>query len=302
MPRGEQPFLSVVIPSFNRADYLESTLCSVLDQGRRDVELIVVDGGSDDASVMLLSAYDQDLAYWTTRWDAGPAEAVAHGWSKARGRYVMTLAADDVLFPGAVDVIARRMHDRPDTAWLACDAARLDERDHRLGDLPAQVPADLASVLRLEAAPLALGASVFARDAIERLGPVDTALDHAFGYEFVCRALAEGVVPDVLACAVVGLRDVGGGRASRAALHAGREHVEVAKRYLGALTEEQRAGVRFSIAERSAVYTLAEHAAQGSAARRAAVESALRRPWWLASGSFRRRFTDALAPAVRRAA
>ena len=49
-----QPLFSIITSSYNQADFLEATIRSVRDQGRPDVEHIVMDGGSTDGSVDIL--------------------------------------------------------------------------------------------------------------------------------------------------------------------------------------------------------------------------------------------------------
>src|SRR5437868_969664 len=65
------PKISVVIPSYNQGRYLEETLCSVLDQGYRNLELIVIDGGSIDDSVDIIAKYAAHIDYWISEPDGG---------------------------------------------------------------------------------------------------------------------------------------------------------------------------------------------------------------------------------------
>jgi len=55
------PRISVVVPSFNQANYLEITLRTILDQNYPDLELIVIDGGSRDGSADIIRRYERQI-------------------------------------------------------------------------------------------------------------------------------------------------------------------------------------------------------------------------------------------------
>ncbi len=60
----ELPFISIITPSFNQGQFLEATLCSVLEQDYPRLEYIVIDGGSSDDSRQIIERYAPRLAYW----------------------------------------------------------------------------------------------------------------------------------------------------------------------------------------------------------------------------------------------
>lgn len=91
--------LAVVIPCHNAANWIDRTICSVLDQGYPDLKLIVVDDGSSDSSVDRLRAYGERLIL-----KCGPNRGACHarneGLHLAReegAEYVLFLDADDFL-------------------------------------------------------------------------------------------------------------------------------------------------------------------------------------------------------------
>ncbi len=89
------PEVSVIIPTFNRADLLAQAIDSVLSQSYTDFELIVVDDGSTDATQALLSWYRGRIRYLFQE-NRGVSAARNLGIKAARGRYICLLDSDDL--------------------------------------------------------------------------------------------------------------------------------------------------------------------------------------------------------------
>ena len=107
MPDGAQwPKLSIVTPSLNQGEFVEETLRSVLLQGYPDLEYIVIDGGSTDDSVGIISKYESWLTYWVSESDKGQTDAIGKGFDKATGVRLGWINSDDMLMPGALYAVA----------------------------------------------------------------------------------------------------------------------------------------------------------------------------------------------------
>lgn len=108
------PFFTVVIPSFNRGDYIADTIDSVLRQRESDHEIIVVDDGSTDSTLDVLSRY-RDRIQVHTQANAGPGAARNLGLQRATGTYVAFLDSDDLWPPWtlAMQRAAIERHDHP---------------------------------------------------------------------------------------------------------------------------------------------------------------------------------------------
>ena len=70
---------SVIIPSYNQADYLEETILSVINQSYSNYDIYILDGGSTDHSVDIIKKYESHLKYWHSKKDKGQSDAINQG-------------------------------------------------------------------------------------------------------------------------------------------------------------------------------------------------------------------------------
>ncbi|MEV0124144.1 CDP-glycerol:glycerophosphate glycerophosphotransferase [Streptomyces sp. NPDC050703] len=124
---------SVVVPAHRVQGYLRECLDSVLAQSFADVELIVVDDASPDASPAIAGEYAErdprvQLVRLPARSGTGPARDTGAG--RATGEYLLFLDGDDLLLPGALDALdaALTEHGEPDVLLFAHD--RVDWWEH----------------------------------------------------------------------------------------------------------------------------------------------------------------------------
>jgi glycosyltransferase involved in cell wall biosynthesis len=101
------PQITLVTPSYNQGEYLEETIRSVLLQGYANLEYIIVDGGSTDASVQIIRKYEKYLAWWVSEKDSGPSQALNKGFARATGDIHGYLNSDDFYEPGALHACVR---------------------------------------------------------------------------------------------------------------------------------------------------------------------------------------------------
>ena len=123
------PTVSVVIASHNYGHFLAESVESVLSQTWRDLELIVVDDGSTDATRQVIGgfAHDTRLRYvWQER--RGQAAAFNRGLAMARGRYLALHAADDVWLPHKLARQVEVLESRPEVGLVYTNTTVVDAR------------------------------------------------------------------------------------------------------------------------------------------------------------------------------
>ena len=119
--------LSIITPSFNQGRFLEETILSVLNQGYKSLEYVVIDGGSTDESVSIIRRYEDKLAYWESEKDRGQVHAINKGLEKVTGDIVAFINSDDVYLPGAFNSVMNHFHENPESEWVCGDTIMFGE-------------------------------------------------------------------------------------------------------------------------------------------------------------------------------
>lgn len=122
------PLISIIMPSFQQAGFLEEAVRSVLDQEGADVELLVMDPGSTDGSRELLLELQQEYGERLVLHfepDQGQSDAINRGMTLARGRILAWLNSDDRLRPGALAKVQEWL-DSSQPRWLYGRAGMID--------------------------------------------------------------------------------------------------------------------------------------------------------------------------------
>ncbi|MDH5737328.1 MAG: glycosyltransferase [Gammaproteobacteria bacterium] len=100
------PLVSVIIPSFNHAQYVEGAILSVLNQTYTNIELLVFDDGSSDNSPELIAPLaEKNGFYFERQKNIGLPATLNKGIRMAKGKYVSFLASDDLFEESKIDLL-----------------------------------------------------------------------------------------------------------------------------------------------------------------------------------------------------
>ena len=120
--------ISVIIPAYNAIDYLDEAINSIINQSFRDLEIICVDDGSTDNTLEVLQSYaskDNRIQVYHQE-NQGPGGAINTGLSKAKGKYIYVMDADDILDLNALDDLYNIMEEK-DLDFVIFKAINYDE-------------------------------------------------------------------------------------------------------------------------------------------------------------------------------
>ena len=107
------PKISIVTPSYNQGNYIEQTICSVLDQKYPNLEYFIFDGGSSDQTISVLKKYHKHITYWESCLDNGQSDAINKGLKLISGEIFNWLNSDDYYVKDALFKVADSFLEKP---------------------------------------------------------------------------------------------------------------------------------------------------------------------------------------------
>ena len=99
----EKPLVSVIVPVYNTAEYVEECIQSILSQTYENIELILVNDGSTDGSSIVCKKYEHfPNVLYIEQSNSGVVVARKRGVEKARGEWIMFVDSDDLLLEDGI--------------------------------------------------------------------------------------------------------------------------------------------------------------------------------------------------------
>lgn len=123
------PLVSVIIPTFNRADLICKAIDSVLGQTYENVEIIVVDDGSTDETNSLIKTKYSDLIRYYLQENRGVSVARTFGFQKSRGSFIGFLDSDDYFLPQCIEKKLQTLMNDLSIDWVFSDQVLRSEDD-----------------------------------------------------------------------------------------------------------------------------------------------------------------------------
>lgn len=194
------PKVSVIIPTYNRAEYVTQAIDSVLAQTYTDYEIIVVDDGSTDKTREVLEPYMDKITY-IYQENTGVSAARNRGIKAAKGDWVAFLDSDDEWLPEKLAVQMRAVENHPQLVAHTVNVDLSNYGNHEqtsflhcgfpLKDKEGIIKAPL--LLHFKHRTIVMPQAVICRkDAAVQAGLFDESLSICEDYDFMCRIALQG--------------------------------------------------------------------------------------------------------------
>ena len=187
------PFLSIVIANYNYGNMIGATIESILHQDCDDYEIIVVDGGSKDKSVDVIKQYEKNIAWWVSEPDSGQSNAFNKGFAHAKGEFITWLNADDILLPGTIKAVKKKLLSHPSADYATGNFIRFISETKEISQAswgPSFLPKWLQGPGRFN--PI-YGPTTFWRKSVyEKVGPIDETLHYTMDVDYWARLTMAG--------------------------------------------------------------------------------------------------------------
>ena len=200
MQRG---LVSVVIPNYNYAHFLREAIDSVLAQTYSDIEIIVVDDGSSDASSEVLESYGKRIRTVFQK-NQGVSAARNNGAEISRGEFIAFLDADDSWLPAKLEKQSEIFAADPELGMVHVGFVEIDEAGRELLERTNGLEGRVAEeLLRFERSVILGGGSgiMVRREAFVVVGGFDLRMSTSADWDLFYRissGYSVGFVPEVL--------------------------------------------------------------------------------------------------------
>jgi glycosyltransferase involved in cell wall biosynthesis len=125
-----EPLVSIIIPAYNSEKYFASTIQSALNQSWSNKEIIIVDDGSTDSSLVLAKTFESERVKVFYQDNKGASAARNKGLNEAKGEFIQFLDADDLLSPGKIEEQIKMLKDNPGCICLCPTINFTDDEDY----------------------------------------------------------------------------------------------------------------------------------------------------------------------------
>lgn len=180
------PKVSIITPSFNQGSYIEETINSVLSQTYENIEYIIIDGGSTDSTISILSKYEGKVSAVISEPDAGQADAINKGLRMASGEFLTWLNSDDLLERDAIERCVNEFLENPGIGFVYGNVKLINERSVVVGMLNGEQVSRPSVFFNLDL-PIPQQGGVWRRDVSNAIGLLDDQWHYVLDREFFLR-------------------------------------------------------------------------------------------------------------------
>jgi glycosyltransferase involved in cell wall biosynthesis len=184
---SDQLHVSVIMPSYNHARFIKESIDSVLAQNYREINLHVMDGGSTDGTVDILTSYGDRITFVSQR-DRGQSDAINQGLKCANGDIVCWLNSDDLFTPNAIPNVVRAFERHSDLDFVYGKGWNINEQGMVIEDSNV-LPFNLWRLIH-QRNFIQQPSCFFRKSLLDRVGPVNENFHYVMDWDLWIRFAA----------------------------------------------------------------------------------------------------------------
>ncbi len=179
--KQKQPTVSIAVPNYQQGRFLSLALDSIFYQEGINLKVAVMDAGSTDESLEVISEYQSQIKYWRSHPDDGQAAAINEGiHSLGDADYVCWLNADDTFLPNGLSKMVDYLEQHPECVAVFGMGYFTDAFGEKIGEYPTE-KFDCEQFARV--CTICQPASLIRKSAWETVGGVDAKLQMCMDYD-----------------------------------------------------------------------------------------------------------------------
>lgn len=185
---GPSPLVSVIIPTYNRANYVSLAVDSVLSQTYKNIELHIIDDGSTDNTSNVLSRYlnDPRVTYYKQA-NGGQGAATNMGISLAKGEYIAFLDSDDLWIPEKLELQVKAAQEKKYISVFYSPCCCIDEKNQITGKLEGPLYEGRVTGRLFVENFIPFGTTFVKKECFDKLGAFDETLVTGLDYDLWLR-------------------------------------------------------------------------------------------------------------------
>jgi glycosyltransferase involved in cell wall biosynthesis len=187
------PLVTIVTPSFNQGQFIEETILGILNQTYKNIQYIVVDGGSTDNTMEVVNQYRDRIDIIIHEKDKGQTDAINKGFKLAKGELVGWINSDDILYPDCVEKIVELYMKKPDGVIIYNKYQNIIDRISKIKHLITVNIANKEHLLKIDYRIIQQG-SFYNTDTIKKINYLNEKLHYCMDLDLWLRLLDYGKI------------------------------------------------------------------------------------------------------------
>lgn len=194
------PLVSIIIPVYNKADFVRESLESALGQSYQNIEVVLVNDGSKDGSLAILQEFKAnypDKIILIDQVNGGVSQATNAGIAASSGDFIQFLDADDLMSSDKIQEQMKLLKEKPEDSMATCKWATFETNFEKLIEFDLGLYQGFSCGIDFllkawnSSEMMAISSYLTPKDLILKAGPWDESLTINQDGEFFCRVLLQ---------------------------------------------------------------------------------------------------------------